>query len=72
MVIEAHSDFLKQEIINKLSNFEVISINESPGVPHIFLQNRLLIKKEALVNKSKVLIKVSSPAMGDILCSTPI
>ena len=71
IVIEAHSDFLKQEIINELSNFEVISINESPGVPHIFLQNKLLIKKETLVNKSKVLIKVSSPAMGDILCSTP-
>lgn len=69
LVVEAHSDKIKDDIISKLPYFEVISIN-NPGLPHIFMRNITLTHKNSDIKK-KILIKVSCPAMGDILCSTP-
>jgi FkbM family methyltransferase len=69
LIIEAHSDEIKNDIISKLNTFEVVNIN-NPGLPHIFMRNTLLTDRKP-TNLKKILVKVSCPAMGDILCSTP-
>tara|TARA_R110000772_G_scaffold8005_2_gene26721 strand:+ start:4416 stop:6398 length:1983 start_codon:yes stop_codon:yes gene_type:complete len=70
IIVEAHNEEIKNELISKLTMFEVVSINDSPGMPHIFLRNTVLTDKTPVIKK-KILVKVSCPALGDILCSTP-
>lgn len=70
ILVEAHSDQIKDDLISNLSNFEVVGINTSPGLPHIFLRNKLLTSERNL-KKKRILMKVSCPALGDTLCSTP-
>tara|TARA_R110000772_G_scaffold81439_2_gene173253 strand:+ start:33676 stop:35646 length:1971 start_codon:yes stop_codon:yes gene_type:complete len=70
IIVEAHNEEIKDELISKLTMFEVVSINDRPGMPHIFFRNKLLTDKNPTIKK-KILVKVSCPALGDILCSTP-
>lgn len=69
IIVEAHTEEIKNDIINNLSNFEVISINYA-GLPHIFMRNKKLTSFNP-AQKKKIILKVSCPALGDILCSTP-
>ena len=65
IIIETHGD-LDDVVVDKMSvYFDIVNTNDICGYKHHFM-----INKSKNTNK-KILVKVSCPALGDTICSTP-
>ena len=68
ILLECHSNDIRDNMVEKLSEeFDLIGENNDPGLPHLIFR-----RKDVTIEKDKkILIKISCPALGDTLCSTP-